>query len=201
MKQMNKFLMTVLCLLLFVFVFAFPAQAVKVEQLDLNSASWFGANRMVTFKYMDLTNTTTNVAQTVSNVLNIAAASSVELKAMRLVTPFASGNTNYVGSLLVTVGDSAGVNTFLTSNQLHAESNYTTLAMGYPASTTFTAVVASVTNSYTVPVVNTQVGLKTYSSGDYLRFVFTPSAYEAVGTNTAGEVRFYFRIIKAGDLP
>jgi hypothetical protein len=119
-----------------------------------------------------------------------------------LRTAFDTENTNYTGSVLVTVGDGADADLYLTSTELASDGTEVWLKYGRSVqaatSGVVTQVVAGVTNAITVltALTDDSTGRKVYTADDEIEIVFTPNAEEALTANTSGEVRFYFRITR-----
>jgi len=143
------------------------------------SAANGGATRVLTVDYADLTTAATNTAQTLT--VAIPAKCAVRLTAMVLDAAFDTANTNYTGSLAVTVGDGSDVDLYLTSTELASDGTEVWKKFGNTAWNSGTA--TNVTFAY---------GSKVYTAADTLDFIFTPNAEEAVSANTSGAMKFYF---------
>jgi hypothetical protein len=183
---MKKFTMMVMVLMAAVFV-----QAAQWRVLDSAEQAKTGANRMYEVSYSDLTTTTTNTAQTLT--VAVPAKAAVQFMMMELETAFDTGNTNYTGSLAVTVGDGTDADLFLTSTELASDGTEVWKKFAPVTTVTATATGPQSTNM-TVTVASVAMGQKVYTAADTLDFVFTPNAEEAVSANTSGKVRFYFNV-------
>jgi len=104
--------------LLLVLVLAFGVRAATVQPLMVAERTRWDATHMVTITHADLTESTTNTAQTLGSLLSVAAKEGVELMAMQLVTPFTYSTTNGFNSVTVTVGDGSDADLYLTSTEL-----------------------------------------------------------------------------------
>lgn len=168
-KKLNMW--TVMGLVIVTMLAARLALASSFRPLPEQERANIGATHVATVTYADLTETNTNTAQTLTNVFAVAAKEGVQLVAMQLVTAFDTGNTNYTGSVLVTVGDGTDTDLYLTSAELASDGTEVWLKYG-------------------------TTGRKVYTAADTIDFVFTPNSDEALSANTAGEVRFYFKVIQ-----
>lgn len=190
---------------------AFTANAADVGPLFTDEAAGWDANLMVRIDHTDLTETTTNTAQSITNLVPIAAGSSLQLVAMVLEQDFDTGNTNYTGSTLLEVGDGSDADFFLTSTELASDGTEVDLKLGRLAGGSValsfqTASVTnwtSVTNVYTVVTNGTatftasSLGAAAYTSANDVKFKFTPNAEESLSALTSGAVRIYFRRLPA----
>ncbi|MCK9599134.1 MAG: hypothetical protein M0R06_08845 [Sphaerochaeta sp.] len=130
-----------------------PVLGASVRPVTLQERAFVGATHIVTIEHSDLTETNTGTAQTLTNVLNVAAKQRVELIGMELVTAFDAGN-NATGSVLVTVGDgAAGADFYLDSTEvdLNKTEVWAKYGRGYQGLTTASLVYAR-TNAPTVTV-------------------------------------------------
>lgn len=162
---MNTFTKTTL-LAAVMAVTASLVHAFTIQPLGVEGRSQYGATHIVRGDYTDLTTSTTNTAQTLT--LDIAAKEGYSLVAFMLDEAFDTGNTNYSGSLALTVGDNASVATFLSSTEMASDGTEIWLKYGTGSNVAYSA-----TNS--------------------LKFIFTPNAQEAVDDNTAGAYRVYLK--------
>lgn len=105
-------------------------QAATIRPMPISEEAHFGATHLVTVKYSDLTEATANTAQSLTNLISVAAKQSVELVAMMLVTPWAVGNTNYTDSCLLEVGDGTDSDLYLTSTELASDGTEVFLKFG-----------------------------------------------------------------------
>ena len=96
-------------------------QAASFRPLPEQEQVNLGATHVLTMTYADFTETTTNTAQTFTNVFAVSAKEGVQLVAMQLKTAYDTGNTNYTGSCAVTVGDGADADLYLTSTELASD--------------------------------------------------------------------------------
>ena len=174
---MKKFTMLTIALL----GMALFAQAAEWRATDLMEQARTGATRVYTVDYSDLTTTDTNTAQTLT--VSVPAKAAVELKSMELETAFDTSNTNYTGSLAVTVGDGTDADLYLTSTELASDGSEVFKKFGN-----------TVWNSGSATNVTLSIGQKVYTAADTIDFVFTPNAEEAVSANTSGKVKFYFNV-------
>jgi hypothetical protein len=181
-------------------VCGFGAQAASFRPLLEQEKAHLGATHEATITYADFTQTNTNTAVTLTNVFPVLAKQGVELKAMQLVTAFDTANTNYTGSVAVTVGDGTDADLYLTSTELASDGTEVWVKLGRSVqeatSGVVTQVVGGVTNAITVltALTDDSTGRKVYTAADTVDFTFTPNAEEALDALTVGEVRFYFKI-------
>lgn len=174
-----------------------------------------GATHVLTLDYTDLaTGTDTNTAVVLTNIVEFAAKTGAELLYMKLNTAFDTANTNFTGSTLLEVGDSADADLFLTSTELASDGTEVFLAYGRRDADTITSTVTKQTvsltdtNAVTAVVVTNAlvastgtagvVGRKLYTAANYLKVTFTPNAEEALSANTSGSVSLYFRLLPRG---
>lgn len=94
------------------------AWATALRPLDTSAAAWYGATHVVEITDEDLTETSTNTAQTITNLFTVASNSTVELVAMELVEAFSDDATNAFNSVAVTVGDGDDTDLFLQSTEV-----------------------------------------------------------------------------------
>lgn len=113
---MKKQILTALATVMIV---AGAARAFEFQPLSVPEAAWQGATHVAIIKYSDLTTSTTNTAQTLTNA--ILANTAVECMGLHLVKAFDTGNTNYTGSVLLTVGDGSDADLFLASTELASD--------------------------------------------------------------------------------
>lgn len=95
------------------------AQAVVYGPLDADEAAYRSANYMIEITHRDLTNTTTNVSQTIS--FQIPSNKFVRLQYVEVIDQADSGNTNYTGSTILIIGDGDLTNRYLTSMELNVD--------------------------------------------------------------------------------
>jgi hypothetical protein len=163
-----------------------------------------GANYMVKITHADLTEASTNTAQTITNVLAVAAKQGVELVAMVLKTPFTDDATNAFASVALTVGDGTDTDLYLDSTELNSYGAEVYLKYGRTgfngaATLAFVTNVADTTGAFVTNVTDTtgtfmtNVTLTTatliYDSGAYTQEVVTGVTVltaDAVTATTAG---------------
>ena len=196
MKKMKK-----LGLMVAILAVASLTMAATFRPLPEQEQAYIGATHVATIGYADLTDTNVNTAQTLTNVFAVEAKQGVQLVAMQLITAFNAGN-NATGSVAVIVGDGTDTDLYLTSTELN--SNLTEVWLKYGRSVqaatsgVITNVIGATTNLVTVLTALTDdvTGRKLYTASDTIDFTFTPNAVNSLSQNTAGEVRFYFKIIR-----
>jgi len=196
MKKMKK-----LGLMVAILAVASLTMAATFRPLPEQEQAYIGATHVATIGYADLTDTNVNTAQTLTNVVSVEAKQGVQLVAMQLITAFNAGN-NATGSVAVIVGDGTDTDLYLTSTELN--SNLTEVWLKYGRSVqaatsgVITNVIGATTNLVTVLTALTDdvTGRKLYTASDTIDFTFTPNAVNSLSQNTAGEVRFYFKIIR-----
>jgi hypothetical protein len=139
---------------------------------------------------------------------------------MKLNTAFDTANTNYVGSVALTVGDGSTANLFLASTELASDGSEVYFKFAPLASAAVSQTIVSsnmvvcaaadtngvVTSIVTNPVVRsvtaatsaiTVLGEKFYSSAGDIVFTFTPTdTPEALDDNSSGSVTVYFQLIQ-----
>ena len=179
---MKKFGMMIVVLMAALFV---QAASVKVHP-----DTRFGGSMLVTVKAADFTESATNTAETLT--LSVLAKEGYELMAMELVSAFDTANTNYTGSLAVTVGDGTDADLYLTSTELASDGSEVWLKFA-PVTTVTATSTGDATTNMTVTVTSTEMGRKVYTADDTIDFTFTPNAEEALDENIRGEVRFWLR--------
>lgn len=109
-------------------------------------AYWGGATHVVNINYSDLTETTTNTAQTLTNVFAIASNKSVTCVAMVLDKAFTVGtDTNYTGSTLLEIGDGTDADLYLTSTELNVDNGPTYVKIGRASAYTLDIVTPTIT--------------------------------------------------------
>ena len=181
--------------------------AASVYPLPMEGKADTGANYLVVVTHADLTETTANTAQSLTNVLPVLAKQGVELIACRLVTAFTDDATTAFSSVAVTVGDGTDADLYLTSTELDSYGTEVWLKFGRTGwdggAATSIVFSGADTNTLTTQIVYTvsspltEVGRKLYTAADYVDFVFTPTAAYALSALDNGEVWFYFRILDA----
>jgi len=176
-----------------------------IKQLSEQEKADTGANWVYTVKFGDLDTDASNTAETVT--MNVVAKQGVRLVSMTLPTAFDTANTNYVGSLVVTVGDGTDADLFLESTELASDGTEVFLKMGRETAQTLTTsatnllavstdnvTTTKVSYAFATATANNPFGSKVYTGSDTIDFVFTPNVQESTGSNTVGEVRFYFNL-------
>jgi hypothetical protein len=168
-------------MLMALLVLAGVAQTAEWRVLDSLEQARTGATRVYTVDYTDLTATTTNTAQTLT--VAVPAKTAVQMTLMELETAFDTADTNYTGSLAVTVGDETDADLYLTSTELASDGSEVWKKFGN-----------TVWNSGATNNVTLVLGQKVYTSADTIDFAFTPNTEEAVSANVSGKVHFYFKV-------
>lgn len=115
-------------------------QAYQIGELFPEQQAVYGATHFVKIDFTDLTTSATNTAQVFTNIFPIVAKMGVQVVAMVLDRPFDSGNTNYTGSTLFQIGDSASSNLFLDTTELNVDGTEVFLKYGRGAETPGTTV-------------------------------------------------------------
>ena len=202
---MKRIVMTV-AVVLAVLAWAVPAQAWEWLPLDTRQAAVYGATHMARFTYKDMTATSGSQAFTNS----IPAKYAVEFVQQQLVTPFATAHAYKTNSVALIVGDGSDTDLFLASTELASDGTEVYAKFGPAHGYTITPVVTmqratvigatGITNALVVTNVTVtataaagELGRKLYSTAGNLVFTFTPTD-EALSTQTAGEVRMFFRV-------
>lgn len=78
-----------------------------------------GATHVIEVEYRDLTTSATNTAQVFTN--GLTAKTGVEFVGMHLDAAFDTGNTNFTGSVALTIGDASDADYYLTSTELASD--------------------------------------------------------------------------------
>jgi len=192
------------------------AWAATVTPLATQERAAHGATHVVTITHADLTESSTNTTQTLTNLLYIAANQSVELVKMELVTAFQDDATNGFASLALEVGDGTDTDLYLDSTELNVygtevyakhgrilwgSSETNTVVTGFTPTVIAingTNVIMSLTTNTAIAVLGTATGTrqKFYTSADYVDFKFSPTLTYALDVLDQGEVRLYFTILK-----
>lgn len=184
---------------------AIGVRAVELGPLPQESRAAWGATHFLRVTHADLTETDTNTAQTISSFA-VTTNTAVEFVAMVLRRPFDSGDTNYTGSTLITVGDGSDADLFLTSTELNVDG--TEVFIQYPPLPAYTISYTVLTNSLTNIYVNaitttptgSALGRKVYTANDTIDVVFTPNEEESLSALTNGVVDLLFKLIQPLDL-
>lgn len=165
-----------------------------------------GATHVAIYEYSDFTTSATNTAQAFSNA--IPANTGVECVAMYLDKAFDTANTNYTGSLTLTVGDASDADRFLTSTELASDGTEVFVKYGQPAysqsgmSVTNLVTLNASTNAQTNALITISSlvpsGQALYTTATNIVLTFTPNLNEAVADNVQGSVRVYFRLFQFG---
>jgi hypothetical protein len=194
--------------------------AVEFRPLSINERSGVApATHQITYTYADFAAVTaTNTALTSSNA--VPANTLVRAVGMKLNTAFDTANTNYTGSVALTVGDGSTANLFLASTELASDGSevyfkfaplasaavsqtiattnliYASAADTNGAVTAFkTNVVVASASAATSAI--TVLGEKFYSAAGNIVFTFTPTdTPEALDDNSSGSVTVYFQLIQ-----
>jgi len=195
-------------------------QAANWVPLGAQEAAVLGASHVARVTYEDLAaSTDTNTALVITNIHPFAAKDAVECVGMVLEQAFTTGNTNYTGSVLLTVGDSSDADLFLTSTELASDGTEVWFKFGRSDVETITVAATLATNTIIYlgatndVLTNTTVyvpakptataaagvaGSTVYTAANYLKLTLTPNAEEALSANTAGAFRLYFRVKQGG---
>lgn len=128
-------------------MFAVEGFAISVQSLTIAEQAHLGATHRVKITTADLTETTTNTAQTLGATFLVGAKQGVSVVAMQLPTVFDSISTNYTTSTLLTVGDGTDPDLFLTSTELNEDGTEVFLKFG--RGSWLTATTATALNSVT----------------------------------------------------
>jgi hypothetical protein len=195
-------------------------QAANWVPLGAQEAAVIGASHVVRVTYEDLAaSTDTNTALVITNIHPFAAKDAVECVGMVLEQAFTTGNTNYTGSVLLTVGDSSDADLFLTSTELASDGSEVWFKFGRQDANTIAVSSTVSTNQIIYLNASTNVATNTlvyvaaaptatgsagvlaqtvYTAANYLKLTLTPNAEEALSANTAGAIRLYFRVKQGG---
>lgn len=174
--------------------------------LSAPEAAWQNATHVWVIKYTDLTETTTNTLQTLTNT--VAANQLVEFESAKLITAWDTASTSYTYACELTVGDGTDTNLFLESMELASEGTevYAKKAPPHSVTVSYTSAVLtnvlynSITGNVTVVTGVTaagtvgELGRKLYTSAGAIVATFKPSEYESLDAATQGEIRLYFRV-------
>jgi hypothetical protein len=195
-------------------------QAGNWVPLSAQEAALMDATHVARVTFEDMAaSTDTNTALVITNLHPFAAKDAVELVGMVLEQAFDTGNTNFTGSVLLTVGDSADADLYLASTELASDGSEvffkygrtdvptltvastltTNTLIGLDASTNVaTNVIICVSAKPTATAAAGVLAQKVYTAADYLKLTFTPNLNEALSANTSGAVRLYFRVKQGG---
>lgn len=166
-----------------VFVLCLTAQAASLRPLGVEeSVLRAGATHEARVTYEDFDTSTTNTAEAIT--FGVVSNTGVQVMYAKVHTPFDTGNTNYLGSLALTVGDGGDADRYLASMQLASNSTNDWVKYGNTAWNSGTA--SNMTFAY---------GYTTYSINTNITFTFTPNANEATDDNTQGDVSVFLRLI------
>lgn len=173
-----------------------------------------GATHVLTVDYTDFaTSTSSNTALELTNIVEFAAKTGVELVYAKLNAAFDTGDTNYTGSVLLTVGDSADADLFLASTELASDGTEVWFSYGRnsnyaptltPQTITITNVFDDITNvvkvvtNVTATLVADVRAQNLYTAANYLKLTLTPNSEEALSANTVGSFSLYFRMLPRG---
>ena len=215
-----KKILTIGLMVLTVLAMVGLVQAANWVPLGAQEAAVLGATHVARVTFEDLADSTdTNTALVITNIHPFAAKDAVECVGMVLETAFTSGNTNYTGSVLLTVGDSSDADLFLTSTELASDGTEVWFKFGRSDVETITVAATLATNTIIYlgatndVLTNTTIyvpakptasaaagvaGQKIYTAANYLYLTLTPNAEEALSANTAGAFRLYFRVRQGG---
>lgn len=183
---------------------AVVSQGAQLMALSVPEMTAVKATHMLRITYADFASCTNSNTSCVVTGFVASAKQGVECVAMVLETAFDTGNTNYTGSCLMTVGDADSANRFITSTELASDGTEVFLKFGRNDATAPTVtlqkgnvVIGDVTNAFQV-VTNVSVSAvtaqQTYTTSKAVICTFTPNSEEALSANTVGAVRIYFRL-------
>ena len=150
------------------------APAATLTPLSTQERAAHNATHLVVIDHKDLTETSTNTTQTLTNLLKVAANTGVELVKMELVTAFQDDATNAFNSLALIVGDGTDDDVFLGSTELNVYGTEVYMKRGrtiWSASDTNTFIATATAGSgtfvtgFTPTLVNVVTGL-TFTTGD-----------------------------------
>lgn len=141
------------------------AWAADVYELGLEARANTRATHLVVLTHADLTETTTNTAQTLTTVLPVLAKQGVELVAAILKTPFTDDATNAFNSVTLKVGDGTDDDLYLTSTELNSYGTEIFLKFPPVDAITVTATTTSLTNATAITATTSVMSNVVYNSG------------------------------------
>lgn len=205
MKSNRKF--NIVLAVLFVIVSLFVpciAGAAGWYPLGAQEAALKDANYVAEISYTDLAAvTTTNTALTLTNAFNIASNSAVKFVSMNVVRAFDSGNTNYLSSTTLAIGDDSNATQFMATVECNTDSTNTWVAIPQVNKLVIQTGTPAATNGLVLPTVVTNVSMtayntKVYTANNHINFKFTPNAEEALSGLSNGMIRAYFMVFGRG---
>jgi hypothetical protein len=126
-----------------------PARGSSFRPLLEQERAAIGATHVLEVDYADMADaTTTNAAYT--NSFDVAAKTAVRVVAAVLETAFDTGDTNYTGSLALTIGDTNDTDRLLGSMELASDGTEVFLKLGSPVSGAATTVAVGTNVSQTL---------------------------------------------------
>ena len=157
-------------------VFAASMTPMGIEGVAVN-----GGTHLARITFADLDETTTNTADTVS--FAVPANKAVEFVGIRLVKAFDTSNTNYTGSVALTIGDGSDADLFLESMELASDG--TEVFYKFPHANGGTISVTPQTAAITTTVYSVQTAnVGTNGEAVVTNIVASSTAY-TVATNAA----------------
>ena len=176
---MKKFLIGLVAALFAGIVGLNVQNAVAGEAQPLNAASSLGsagATYFASIKFSDITTTNTAAGQILTNGA-FAANKAVKCVGLGVVKPFKSSDTNLT-SLSIQLGDSVAAGTWLPATECAKQATDVLWAYGTSSS-------------------------KVYTAANVVKWTFSTSVTNVINasTITQGEIRAYFQVIDAANLP
>ncbi|MDH3834855.1 MAG: hypothetical protein OES34_11960, partial [Nitrosopumilus sp.] len=114
---MNYWKKTGLCVVILASSLA-ASEAVEYWQLSTQEKSATRATHVIRVTYEDLTEATTNTAQTLTNI-NVSAKMGCSGVKLVLEEAFGDSDTNYTGSTSITMGDGGDVDRYVTATEVN----------------------------------------------------------------------------------
>ena len=189
---------------------AVSAMGVEISGLSTAEMSQWNATDVISVNYKDFSAyTSSNVTATLTNVLGIAAGTSLELVAFVLdkawVTPT---HTNiWTNSISLTVTDAGATNSILAATEIAAESTEVWLKLPFVQTTlNYVASIAGTNNivvtSGSTAVMTMPAGNKYYTAANGVNITLTPGGDGVAfkrSLDTAGAFRLFVRRHKSND--
>lgn len=167
---MNKLYLIIMLVVSGVFFYLLePSHALVAGPASTDTAALTGGNLVVELESSDFTEIATNTAETIQ-LFEVGDTMGVELVAMTLPRGFEESGDATHNSSLITVGDGADPDRYLTSTEVNV--NGTEVKVKYGTTTQFV-----------------------YTSSDTVDLVVTPPTANAVGALDKGKVRLYFKVV------
>lgn len=172
--------------------------AAEYRPCSAQERSFYGATHVVVLDHDDLTTATTNTAQTLTNVLTVAAGEAVQFVVGVLDEDFDSQNIYYTNttSTLLEIGDGSDTDLFASSTELASDGTEVDVILPRTAETAITTTTGAIEGTNyvkTATVATTVYGRKLYTSAGFVAFQFTPNAEEALSWLSKGKIRLYFK--------